>query len=195
MVFVPKRVIFEREALEYPLGKKLFGYFKDKGTETSFTSSHNRVTGIPGKTRAEGYFEGKRTLVVGVRRIMTFEKCRPSAHFQLPLATSCPGKCKYCYLMTNLGKKPYLRVYVNVEEILSSTRGYIEKRIPGITVFEGAATSDPLPVVDEESRTFKFGQFGYGKYVYARELYQEINAYFAGLVKEFLPGAQIEYLV
>lgn len=338
MVFTPKRVIFEREALDYPLGEKLFRYFKDQGTETSFTSSHNRVTGIPGKTRAEGYLEGKRTLVVGVRRTTTFQTCRPSAHYQLPLATSCPGKCEYCYLLTNLGKKPYLRVYVNVEEILNSARGYIEKRMPEITVFEGAATSDPVPVepltgtlgkvieffagreygrfrfvtkftgvgslldvphnghtrfrfsintadiirrfehatpplaerlraaakvaaagyplgllvapimaapgwkesyralfrevaeelagvhgltlelithrftkrakstilevfpntgldLDEETRTFKYGQFGYGKYVYTKELYQEINAYFTGLVEEFLPGAQIEYLV
>jgi len=56
-----------------------------------------------------------------------------------------PGKCEYCYLLTNLGKKPYVRVYVNIEEILSAARAYIEKRKPEITVFEGAATSDPVP--------------------------------------------------
>ncbi len=339
MVFEPKRVIFEREALKYPLGEKLLGYFNKQGIETSCTASHNRVTSIPGKSRAEGYFEAKRTLVAGVRRTMDFATCKPSAHFQLPLATSCPGKCEYCYLLTNLGKKPYVRIYVNIEEILDAACGYIEKRKPEITVFEGAATSDPIPTepytgllgraieffggqeygrfrfvtkftdvdsllglyhnghtrfrfsintgevikryehatpslgerlaaakkvaaagyplgflvapiiaaqgwqesyrelfkavaaelsgtvqgltfefithrftkrakgtilevfpntgldLEEESRTFKFGQFGYGKYVYPKDLFSEIKGYFNELVEEFFPDAKVEYFV
>lgn len=146
MAFIPKRVIFEPEALRYPLGEKLFKFFREQGSETGFTSSHNRVTAIPGKTPAESYAEGKRTLVVGVRRTMCFATCKPSAHFQLPLVTSCPGRCEYCYLQTNLGKKPYIRVYVNIDEILGAAGNYIEQRKPEVTVFEGAATSDPLPV-------------------------------------------------
>lgn len=339
MAFKPKRVIFEREALKYPLGEKLLRYFNEQGIETSYTASHNRVTSIPGQTRPEGYFEGKRTLVVGVRRTRAFETCRPSAHYQLPLVTSCPGKCEYCYLLTNLGRKPYVRVYVNTEEILNAAAGYIEKRKPEITVFEGAATSDPIPVepytgilaraieffggqehgrfrfvtkftdvdtllnvphnghtrfrfsintgdvikryehatptlaerlaaaqkvakagyplgflvapiiaeegwkesyrdlfkaaaeeldggitgltfefithrftkrakntilevfpntgldLEEESRTFKFGQFGYGKYIYPKELFNEIKDYFYSLAQEFFPAAKVEYFV
>ncbi|MDD4170200.1 MAG: spore photoproduct lyase [Desulfotomaculaceae bacterium] len=338
MAFSPARVIFEKEALQYPLGKKLLDYFRAQGVETSFAASHNRITTIPGKTPSEGYFEGKRTLVVGIRRTLKFETCKPSAHFQLPLTTSCPGKCEYCYLLTNLGKKPYLRVYVNIEEILSAAGNYIEKRKPEVTVFEGAATSDPLPVepytgtlrraieffgaqeygrfrfvtkftdvdslldvphhghtrfrfsintakvidrfehatpslperldaaqkvaasgfplgflvapimaekgwqdsyrelfqrlsvrfghvpgltfefithrftkrakanileifpgthlsLDEEARTFKFGQFGYGKYIYPRELLIEIRAKFEAMTREFFPDAEVKYLV
>jgi len=336
---VPQRVIFEPEALRYPLGEKLLSFFKERGVDTGYTSSHNRVTSIPGKTPAGSYFEGKRTLVVGVRRTMRFETCRPSAHFQLPLVTSCPGKCEYCYLLTNLGKKPYIRIYVNIEEILSTAEAYIEERKPEVTVFEGAATSDPVPTepytgilrrvieffgeqehgrfrfvtkftdvdslldaphhghtrfrfsintgeiikqfehatpplgerlaaakkaalagyplgflvapiiisegwqesyremfktaaselggnvpdltfefithrftkrakntilevfpntrldLDEESRTFKFGQFGYGKYVYPKELFAEIKTYFEGVAGEFFPDAKVEYFV
>lgn len=339
MVFEPKRVIFEPDALKYPLGEELLRYFDKKGVETSFTASHNRITSIPGRDRAEGYFEAKRTLVVGVRRTMDFATCKPSAHFQLPLATSCPGKCEYCYLLTNLGKKPYIRVYVNIEEILNAAKTYIEKRKPEITVFEGAATSDPVPAepyigllgrtieffgreefgrfrfvtkftdvdtllgvahnghtrfrfsintgkvirryehatpplsdrlaaakevaaagyplgflvapiiaedgwkesyrglfetaaaelngkvsdltfefithrftkrakgtilevfpntrldLDEEARTFKFGQFGYGKYVYPKEFFMEIKEYFHSLAQEFFPAARVEYFV
>jgi spore photoproduct lyase len=76
---------------------------------------------------------------------MKFETCKPSAHYQLPLCTSCIGKCEYCYLNTTLGKKPYLRVYVNTEEILQKAKEYIEERRPETTIFEGAATSDPIP--------------------------------------------------
>ena len=54
--------------------------------------------------------------------------------------------CEYCYLSTTLGPKPYLRIYVNIEEILDITKNIIETRAPEITVFEGAATSDPIPV-------------------------------------------------
>ncbi|TYO96883.1 spore photoproduct lyase [Desulfallas thermosapovorans] len=145
-MFIPKRVFFEQEALDYPLGRQLYERFKSDGIPVAMTGSHNRVTGIPGKTPREAYLEGKRTLVVGVRRTLQFSPCKPSAHYQLPLSTSCTGQCQYCYLNTTLGKKPYVRVYVNVDEILQQAENYIKKRAPEITLFEGAATSDPIPV-------------------------------------------------
>jgi spore photoproduct lyase len=144
--FEPKRVMFEQEALKYPLGKKLFEEFKDKKVEISMLKSHNKVTGIPGKTPAQAFGEGKNTLVVGLRRTLRFESCKPSAHYQLPLVTGCSGMCTYCYLNTQLGKKPYIRVYVNVDEILAQCAKYMDERQPEITYFEGAATSDPIPV-------------------------------------------------
>lgn len=145
-MFVPKRVFFEQDALSYPLGEKLYKKFKHDKIPINMIGSHNRVTGIPGKTPREGYLEAKRTLVVGVRRTMQFSTCKPSAHYQLPLSTSCTGQCQYCYLNTTLGKKPYVRVYVNVDEILQQADNYIKKRAPEVTLFEGAATSDPVPV-------------------------------------------------
>lgn len=145
MTFFPKRVFFEQAALHYPLGDKLYQRFRREGVPTNIIKSHNRVTGIPGKTPQEAYMEAKRTFVVGIRKTLKFETCKPSAHYQLPLCTSCAGKCEYCYLNTTLGRKPYLRLYVNIEEILQKTKEYIEERKPEITYFEGAATSDPLP--------------------------------------------------
>lgn len=145
-LFMPRRVFFEQAALDYPLGRELYDTFRRMNTELKIIGSHNRVTGIPGKTPSAAYVEAKRTLVVGVRRSLNFETCKPSAHYQLPLVTSCPGMCEYCYLNTTLGKKPYVRIYVNIDEILDRTRSYIKERQPEITVFEGAATSDPLPV-------------------------------------------------
>ena len=50
---------------------------------TSFIGSHNRVTGIPGKTPQEAYLEGKRTLVVGVEELLIFK------HVNLQLIISC----------------------------------------------------------------------------------------------------------
>ncbi|XPO21326.1 spore photoproduct lyase [Phosphitispora sp. TUW77] len=144
--FIPRRAFFENSALEYPLGKQLLKVLQEMGVEIKLVGSHNRITGIPGKTPREAYQEGKSTMVVGVRKTLEFQTCKPSAHFQLPLATSCPGMCQYCYLNTTLGRKPYIRVYVNVAEILDKAKEYIDSRIFDVTVFEGAATSDPLPV-------------------------------------------------
>lgn len=143
--FVPKQAYFEERALHYPLGRELFNHLEALGVSINFTGSHNRITGITGKSPAAAYRLAKDTLVVGVRRSKDFATCKPSAHYQLPLSTSCPSMCEYCYLGTTLGKKPYLRIYVNIEEILAKAEEYIKTRIPEITVFEGAATSDPLP--------------------------------------------------
>lgn len=144
--FIPTRVFYEPGALDYPLGKTLVKCFQNMGMSVSPTATHNRITGIPGNTAAAVYREAKRTLVIGVRRSATFQSCKPSAHYQLPLVTSCPGMCEYCYLATTLGKKPYIRIYVNLDEILGIASKLIQERLPEITQFEGAATSDPVPV-------------------------------------------------
>jgi spore photoproduct lyase len=143
--FIPKRVFFEPKALEYPIGQELYERFQGMKIPIIMTGSHNRVSGIPGDTSQQAYREAKNTLVVGIRKSLSFAGCKPSAHYQLPLTTSCSSMCEYCYLATTLGKKPYLRVYVNVEEILGQASRYIEERAPEITWFEGAATSDPIP--------------------------------------------------
>lgn len=145
-MFVPERVIFEQQALDYPMGDRLYKEFRRQGLELDFTSSHNQVRGIPGKNRKEKFFRAKCTLVVGVRRSKEFTTCRPSAHYQLPLCTGCPGLCEYCYLLTNLSGSSYIRIYVNLEEILERAADYIRNRLPETTIFEGAATSDPLAV-------------------------------------------------
>lgn len=144
-MFVPNRVIFEKDALQYSKAIELFDYFRSKGIEI-ITLNSNRVQGIPGDNLAEKYAEGKRTLVIGVRKTLKFQTCKPSAHFQLPLVSGCVGQCEYCYLNTQLGDKPYIRAYVNIDEILEQAGKYIKERGDEITIFEGAATSDPLPV-------------------------------------------------
>lgn len=142
--FWPERVYFEPGALDYPRGKALYELFKEKGLPLKMTTSHNRVTGIPGRTAREGFAAAKRTLVLAVRRSTTFQSCKPSAHYQLPLATGCPGQCRYCYLHTTLGRKPYLRAYVNLEDVFAWAGRHIREREPETTLFEGAAVSDPL---------------------------------------------------
>lgn len=144
--FVPRQAMFEEASLQYPLGRRLMDTLRKMGTPISIIGSHNRVPAERGLTAGAAYMRAKRTLIVGVRKSEQFQTCKPSAHYQLPLCTSCPGTCQYCYLMTTLGKRPYIRVYVNLEEIMDRARRHMVERLPEVTVFEGAATSDPVPV-------------------------------------------------
>lgn len=142
--FVPERAYFERAALSYPLGRDLNRRMAEMGVEILSTTSHNRITGIPGDTELQVYGHAKRTLVVGVRRTLEFDTSKPSAEYAIPISTGCFGHCHYCYLQTTLGAKPYVRVYVNIDEILERAGRYIEERSPEVTRFEAACTSDPL---------------------------------------------------
>jgi spore photoproduct lyase len=142
--FNPDLVFFEPRALEYPLGQKLFTTFKRMGVPIKMTTSHNRVTGIPGDSETERYRNAKRTLVVGIRKTLDFDSSKPSAEYAIPLTTGCAGHCHYCYLQTTMSTKPYVRVYVNLDEILERAKQYIEERKPEITRFEAACTGDPV---------------------------------------------------
>ena len=97
-MFIPQRVIFEKDSLDYPLGKKLYNDFNLTNKIEIITSSINKVkSNIPGDNLKERYKEGKRTLVVGVKKSLKFQSCKPSAHYQLPLVSGCIGQCEYCF--------------------------------------------------------------------------------------------------
>lgn len=140
--FVPQLVYIEPKALEYPLGKELKEKFEKMGVEIRETTSHNQIRDLPGETELQKYRVAKSTLVVGIRRTLKFDTSKPSAEYAIPLATGCMGHCHYCYLQTTLGSKPYIRTYVNLDDIFEQAQKYIEERKPEITRFEAACTSD-----------------------------------------------------
>lgn len=140
--FKPQLVYIEPKALEYPLGRELKGKFQHMNIEIRETTSHNQIRNLPGDTDLQKYRVAKSTLVVGVRRTLKFDTSKPSAEYAIPLATGCMGHCHYCYLQTTLGSKPYIRTYVNLEEIFQQAQKYIDERQPEITRFEAACTSD-----------------------------------------------------
>ncbi|NMM65895.1 spore photoproduct lyase [Clostridium sp. P21] len=146
-MFIPKRIIFEKDSLDYEMGKSIFSKFKDNDNVEIIKMTSNRLKQhIPGNDLFTQYREGKRTLVVGIKKTLKFQSCKPSAHYQLPLVSGCMGQCEYCYLNTQLGDKPFVKVHANIDDILNQAQKYINERLPNITVFEGAATSDPIPV-------------------------------------------------
>ena len=145
-MFIPKRILFEKKSMDYEIGQNIYNFFKNNPKVEIIELKNNKIKqGIPGDNIYDFYREGKNTLVVGVKKGAKFQSCKPSAHYQLPLMSGCIGQCQYCYLNTNLGDKPYMRVNVNVDDILKIAQEYIDERLPDITIFEGAATSDPIP--------------------------------------------------
>ncbi|MGO4106486.1 spore photoproduct lyase [Paenibacillus sp. YAF4_2] len=143
-VFVPELVYFEPDALNYPKGQRIHDWAVEQGLPIRMTTSHNRITNLPGESDLEKYRIAKRTLVVGIRKTLKFDQSKPSAEYAIPIATGCMGHCHYCYLQTTLGAKPYIRVYVNTGDILEQAEKYIQERAPEITRFEAACTSDPV---------------------------------------------------
>jgi spore photoproduct lyase len=51
-----------------------------------------------------------------------------------------------------------------------------------------------LPM-DEEQRKYKYGQFGYGKYVYHKEQLEEMEAFFREKLTQIFPQAVIDYVI
>lgn len=146
-MFIPKRVIFEKDSLETEVGKNIYNKIKNNPNMEIINASSNKIKShIPGDNLFEQYKSGKQTLVVGKRKSLKFQTCKPSANYQLPLVSGCMGRCEYCYLNTQLGDKPFVRVFTNIDDVLNRAKEYIEERLPQVTIFEGAATSDPIPL-------------------------------------------------
>lgn len=145
-LWMPDRVYFEPTARDTDVGKRVLKFCKENSIPTLQTTSHNQVRDLPGKDEKAKYAAAKKTLIVGTKRSLKLEVCKPSAHFQFSLMTNCPGSCEYCYLFTTQGQKPYVRIYVNLDELFDTIDKHIEKRLPNATMFEAASTGDPLAV-------------------------------------------------
>ncbi|MBB6448193.1 spore photoproduct lyase [Geomicrobium halophilum] len=165
--FVPELVYVEPRAMEYPLAKELTSKFENMGIEIRETTSHNQVRNIPGDNHFQRYRNAKSTLVLGIRKTLKFDTSKPSAEYAIPFVTGCMGHCHYCYLQTTMGDKPYIRTYVNLDDIFASADHYINDRAPEPTRFEASCTSD-IVGVDHLTHTLKraieyFGQSEHGK--------------------------------
>lgn len=164
---MPKLIYVEPRALEYPLGKELITKFDRMGIEIKETTSHNQIRNFPGDNHFQKYRNAKSTLVVGVRKTLTFDTSKPSAEYAIPFATGCMGHCHYCYLQTTMGSKPYIRTYVNVDEIFAAAEDYMRERAPEITRFEASCTSD-IVGVDHLTHTLKKAIEFFGKTEHGR---------------------------
>lgn len=143
-LFMPQRVIFVPSSLRYPLGQKIYNFFQGKSVEINIVSARNATQYISGLTPAEQYANSKRTILFTVNKSKKLDICRPSADYQFSLVNNCPGNCEYCYLQTTQGTKPYIKAYVNLEDIYQIIKDYIKLNEDTVTTFEVASQGDPL---------------------------------------------------
>jgi spore photoproduct lyase len=144
-LYKPERVFFDPEALKYPLGQTLYKKFTGTDADVEQHSSRDVARHIPGQTGREKYAQSKKTLFVTVRKNTRLDVCKPSADFEFSLVSNCPGNCEYCYLQTTQGSKPYLKVFVNLEDLFGIIRHQADSKPQGeITTFEVASLGDPL---------------------------------------------------
>lgn len=145
-LFMPKIVIFEPGSLQYPLGEKIYKYFLNKPVEIIKAPLASFTRRLSTLTEKQRYARSKTILAVTRNREKKLDVCRPSADYSFKLVSNCPGSCEYCYLQTNQSYKPYLKVFVNLEEIWDTVTTYIPKNSAEIVTFEAASNGDPLAV-------------------------------------------------
>ncbi|MGI5838372.1 MAG: spore photoproduct lyase [bacterium] len=143
-LFMPQRVIFDPPSLEYPLGREIFEFFRNKPVEIIHAKARNTARHISGVTPAQKYNASKRTLLVTTNKSKKLDICKPSADYQFSLVGNCPGSCEYCYLQTTQGAKPYIKVFVNLADIFNVIGDHIKRNGDEATTFEAASLGDPL---------------------------------------------------
>ena len=138
-MFKPKAIYFEKEILEYPLGKELMEKYKD--TPKIKIENHNNIEEMRKRSNKE-FSEMKRNLIIGVRKTHKFVENHKTSDFLVPYTSSgCTASCMYCYLVCNYNKCAYLRLFVNREQMLEKIIKTSEKSDKELT-FEIGSNSD-----------------------------------------------------
>ncbi len=61
-------------------------------------------------------------------------------------------------------------------------------------IIEQAYPQNKLPMTNKQ-RKFKYGQFGYGKYIYPKKTMSALEEFFRETINQQLPAAEIKYFV
>jgi spore photoproduct lyase len=139
-LYMPEIAYCDPKSLKYDEGVKLRKYLE----ENNIPVIESKQVDISCSTPAENYMKAKNTILVTTTAQKKLAPCRPSADYQFALSSSCPGNCEYCYLQTTQGEKPIIKLFVNIDDILSVIQSHIDQKKPEITSFEAASITDPI---------------------------------------------------
>ena len=138
-MFIPKTIYFEKNILDYQLGKELMNKYKD--IPKIEIENHNNIEEMRKKENKEFPYM-KRNLIIGVRKTHNFVKNHKTSDYLVPYTSSgCTASCMYCYLVCNYNKCAYLRLFVNREEMLDKIIRTADKSNEELT-FEIGSNSD-----------------------------------------------------
>lgn len=139
-LFIPDKAFIDPRSLEYEGGK----FAKVELEKLNVPIIEARKVSIDGKSPSENYAKAKKTIYLTVTKEKKLRPCKPSADYQFALSSSCPGHCEYCYLQTTQGEKPFMKVFVNIDDILEVIQAHIDNNLPNITTFESGSITDSL---------------------------------------------------
>ncbi len=115
-MFKPKAIYYEKEIINYPLGKELMDKYQD--IPKVIIENHNSIEEMQKKSNKE-FANMKRNLIIGTRKTHKFVENHKTSDFLVPYTSSgCTAACLYCYLVCNYNKCAYLRLFVNREQML-----------------------------------------------------------------------------
>ena len=138
-MFNPKAIYYEKEIINYPLGKQLMEKYKE--TPKIIIDNHNNIEEMRKKQNSE-FADMKRNLIIGVRKTHKFVDNHKTSDYLVPYTSSgCTAMCMYCYLVCNYNKCAYLRLFVNREQMLEKIIKIAEKSEKELT-FEIGSNSD-----------------------------------------------------
>lgn len=138
-MFIPKEIYYEKEILDYPLGKELMDQYKD--IPKFMIENHNNIPEMRQKQNSE-FSRMKQNLIIGVRKTHQFVPNHKVSDFLVPYTSSgCTAMCMYCYLVCNYNKCAYLRLFVNRENMLDKIIRTANKSDKDLT-FEIGSNSD-----------------------------------------------------
>lgn len=138
-MFKPKAIYFEKEIINYPLGKELMEKYKD--VPKIEIENHNNIEEMRKKQNSEFAYM-KQNLIIGVRKTHKFVDNHKTSDYLVPYTSSgCTAACMYCYLVCNYNKCAYLRLFVNREQMLEKIIRTANKSDKELT-FEIGSNSD-----------------------------------------------------
>lgn len=141
-LFLPDTAYVANKAFGYKDTSNIIEYLKMHGVKVV---NSNKVS-IDNETPLKSYTSSKRTILITTNNQKKLDTCKPSADYEFHLSSSCPGMCEYCYLQTTQGEKPFIKVFVNIDEILGVIDEHINAKKPNITTFEASSITDPIAV-------------------------------------------------
>lgn len=135
----PKKIYYEPKALKYELGQRLKEKYSD--VEWIPIESHNNIEELRNKSNSD-FVEMKKYLIIGIRKTHKYVENQKVSDYLVPFSSSgCSAMCLYCYLVCNYNKCSYLRVYVNIDQMIEKL---IEKshKMDKVCTFEIGSNSD-----------------------------------------------------
>ncbi|MBU3198890.1 spore photoproduct lyase [Clostridium estertheticum] len=139
-LFIPDIAYMDPKLLKYEESKKTIKYLE----ELKVPIVNSKKVVIDSGSPEKNYVTAKKTVLFTTNGQKKLVSCKPSADYQFSLSSSCPANCEYCYLQTTQGEKPFMKIFLNIEEILENIQTYIDSNLPSITSFECASITDPI---------------------------------------------------